>query len=227
LTIEIRRAITQDAPDILRLKLATWPSEKLKGVASISEVIQQPDHATFIAFVEGVPAGFVDGFITYSIEGLSRWEVDLLAVHPDFRGKGIAAQLVELSTGAGREMGAKSARGLVEIENIASQRTFARCGYELDNQVRALHISSELVEGAYPLPENAHLINVNTINYQGVWLEGQFSENAFWAGQAHRTQQGWDLTGAVIPSNEPTAIETAQVTGFILIGEYQWWTRGL
>lgn len=57
--------------------------------------------------------------MTYTLEGLARWEVDLLAVHPDFRGKGIAAQLVSPITKTGKARGANFARGLVEVENMA------------------------------------------------------------------------------------------------------------
>lgn len=228
MNIEIRQAVPADAPHILNIKQAVWPSESPKGWAYIAEVIALLDHATHLAFVEGTPAGFVDGFMTYTPAGLPRWEVDLLAVHPDFRGKGIAAQLVALSTETGRVHGANFARGLVETENIASQRTFARCDYTLENQYHALMVGSELLIDILILPpENALLTPVQTINYRGIWVEGAYQKNSFLAGQVLCTQYAWDLTGAVIPTSDITALQIAQELEFTLVGHYQWWKRSL
>lgn len=228
MNIEIRQAAPADAPSISAIKQAVWPSESPKNQAYIADVIALPDHATHLAFVEGTPAGFVDGFMTYTLEGLPRWEVDLLAVHPDFRGKGIAAQLVALSTETGKARGANFARGLVEIENIASQRTFARCGYTLEDEHHALMVGSELLIDVLILPpENTLLTAVQTINYRGIWIEGAYQKNSFLAGQVLCTQHAWDLTGAVIPNSDTTALQIAQELEFTLIGHYQWWKRSL
>lgn len=228
MNIEIRLALPTDTSHIFAIKQAVWPSESPKNQAHIADVIALPDHATHLAFVEGTPAGFVDGFMTYTPEGLPRWEVDLLAVHPDFRGKGIAAQLVALSTETGRARGANFARGLVEIENIGSQRTFARSGYTLENQHHALMVGSELLMDILILPpENTLLTPVQTINYLGIWVEGAYQKNSFLAGQVLCTQHAWDLTGAVIPTSDITAIKIAQELEFTLVGHYQWWKRSL
>ncbi len=228
MNIEFRLAVPADAPHIFAIKQAVWPSESPKGQAYIAEVIALPDHATHLAFVDDTPAGFVDGFMTYTPEGLPRWEVDLLAVHPDFRGKGIAVRLVALSTETGQARGANFARGLVEIENTASQRTFARCAYTLENQHHALMVGSEILIDILILPpENTLLTPVQTINYCGIWVEGVYQKNSFLAGQVLCTRHAWDLTGAVIPTNDTTALQVAQELEFTLVGHYQWWKRSL
>lgn len=230
MSIEIRQAVPSDAPHILNIKHAAWSSQSLEDhdVSRIAEVIALPDHATRLALVDDTPAGFVDGFMTYTPEGLPRWEVDLLAVHPHFRGKGIAAQLVALSTEAGRARGAHFARGLVEIENIGSQRTFACCAYTLENQYHALMVGSEILIDILILPpENTLLTPVQTINYRGIWVEGEYQKNSFLAGQVLCTQHAWDLTGAVIPTSDTAALQIAQELDFTFVGYYQWWKRSL
>ncbi len=230
MSIEIRQAVPTDAPHIFAIRQAVWPSESPKDQAldSIAEVIALPDHATFLAWADDMPAGFVDGFMTYTLEGLARWEVDLLAVHPDFRGKGIAAQLVALCTETGKARGANFARGLVEVENIASQHTFARCGYTLEDEHHALMVGSEILIDVLVLPpENTLLTPVQTITYRGIWVEGNYEKNIFLAGQILCTQHAWGLVGAVIPTSDIAALIIAQELGFNLVGHYQWWKRGL
>lgn len=234
MSIEIHQAMPTDAPHILNIQQAVWPTDGADGqaVSRIAEVVAQPDHATHLAFWGDTPAGFVDGFMTHTPEGLPRWEVDLLAVHPSFRAKGIAAKLVMLSAETGYGRGAKFARGLVEIENIGSQRTFAHCGFRLEPEACALYVSDEIIlknvpTKPRPLPLNPSCIGVRTLNYDGVWVENDITPVTLLAAIALQSQESYQLTGAVIPLADKDAIKAAELTGFTLVGHYQWWKRGL
>jgi len=191
----------------------------------IAIVLRDPAHITLIAVLDGQALGFVDGFLTFAANGTSRWEIDLLAVHPRSQGQGMATRLVEASTDAGRKASARLARGLVGVENIPSQRTFARCGYTLEPELQALYISSTSAKA--PVPEAAHLIPVSTLNYVGAWVEGTLSPESFAAGQAIHAQNNWDVVGAVIPLSEPASIWAAQAAGYTLVGYYRWWQLDL
>ncbi|MBI5930240.1 MAG: GNAT family N-acetyltransferase [Chloroflexi bacterium] len=230
MSIEIRQAVPTDAPHIFSIKQAVWPSETSEdqAVSYIADIIALPNHAIRLAFIENVPVGFIDGFMTHTLDGLPRWEVDLLAVHPNFRGRAVAAHLVALSGESGRIRGAKFARGLVEINNTASQQVFAKCGYDLDDQIHVLYVGpGRLTDGLVPNPENTLLTPVQTINYRGIWIEGDYNKAGFLAGQALCNEHRWDLAGAVIPTNHIIGVQTAQELGFTLVGHYQWWKRGL
>jgi GNAT superfamily N-acetyltransferase len=223
--IAIRDALLEDAPAIRAIKDVVWPDDATSE-GYIVKVMAQSDHHTTLALVDNVPAGWVSGFMTAARDGQCRWEVDLLAVHPEFRGQGIAPRLIEVSVQAGRARGAEVARALIHVENRASQGAFARCGFALSEPTCGLYISADAPSTP---PEHAsrddlHLISVCTLNYRGVWLEGALDAAGFRLAQAVRTRYGWDVAGAVIVHSAALVTEAAQSCGYDLVGDYAWWT---
>jgi GNAT superfamily N-acetyltransferase len=218
----IRPAGAGDVMGLIAVKAAVWPQEKTLPEYVIA-LLDQPERITLVAEVAGVVAGFVDGFLTLSNIGVRRWEVDLLAVQPNYQGRGIATDLVAASTQAGWEMGASLARALIAVENIASQRTFAHCGYVLDPTLRGIWVASQGDGQAVSVPEKLHLIPVHTLNYRGVWLEGQLTPAGFAAANTVRTRYGWDVSGAVIALADTAIIQAATAADYGLVGHYQFW----
>ncbi len=216
-TVEIRAATTDDASAIALLKSLTWPDED-SDAAQIARSIREPGHATFVATSAGASVGFVDGFSTLSSAGVHRWDVDLLAVHPHYRGQGLGARLVRANTAAGCQRGATCVRSLIHVENVASQRTFARCAYQLDDTLCNLYVlPGASVKPGAQLPPDSHLIPVNTFNYRGLWLEtGGCGAGALLNGD-------WDLLGAVIPAGQVENERLAKAAGLERVGQYQWW----
>ncbi len=188
------------------------------------ESVSKSNHVTLLETSgDGALIGFVDGFSTASSEGVCRWEVDLLGVHPDHRGRGVAQRLIRASVAAGRELGAATARALVKLDNAASRAAFLRCGFAPDETVCDLYVSDQAAAGRVSAPEDAYLIPVSTLTYGGVWVEGVQSAEALRAAQRARTRYGWDFAGAVIPVRTLAMAET----GYALVGEYRWLRLGL
>ncbi len=224
LTILVRRAVENDVEGIVTVKQAVWPQEAVNP-DYVAANVRNSEHTTLVAVQASKVVGFVDGFMTLSAAGIQRWEVDLLAVHPAYRGQGIAARLVVANTDAGKAVGAVGARALIGAENTASQRTFVRCGYIKSFGMYALYVGAG---SAQTLPAcDAHLIPVSTMNYVGVWVEGALSASSFVAARALGAHRQWDIAGVVIPTNSYGSIQAAQEAGYSLVGYYVWWLLDL
>lgn len=221
MSIAIREANAADVAGIIKVKQAVWPDAE-NDADLIGKIVADAGHVTQVSVVDGVIAGFVDGFMTRG----TRWELDLIAVHPDFQCQGLAGTLMQANTDAGRERGAMQARGLVEVNNVGSQKTFARCGYVLEEMLCGLYVvGREQAETSAAKTDDENLIWVETLNYCGVWVEQAWTEDRFAAGMALCKQFNGDVVGAVIPLENGDAVRVVERLGCELVGEYQWWRR--
>lgn len=223
---DIKRVLADDAHAIKAVKDTVWPDDATSE-AYIRQIIAQPDHAIHLAKTNGVPSGLVEGFLTLSSEGVCRWEVDLLAVHPDFRKQGIATRLIQTCVQAGLEMGAEQFRALIHVENIASQQSFLRNGFHRGGDPSVLCISAETITNPIALRalDGLHLIPVATLNYRGVWLEGQIETDGLRLAQAVCTHHKWDVAGAVISQHHQDIISAAESCGYFVVGQYERWFK--
>ncbi len=250
--VDLRLAAGADAPTIARLIQVVWP-EEAPAADRIARLLDIPGRATCLAVAGATVVGLTDGFATRSQAGVLRWEVDLLAVHPDYRGQGLGARLVALSTEAERARGVTLARGLVAIANQASQRTFDRCGYQVEpdplhllvagpfqgvNSIPVVGAGSNpiiIAEPALTIPHegsrlfspSAHLIPVDTLTYRGGWLEGTVTAPALVAARAEAASRQWERVGTLVPAAEDALIDLARLAGYVAIDVYQWWVRDL
>lgn len=217
------RQITQsDAPKLAQLIRATGLDDN-PDPERIARVSLESNHVTLIeTAADGELIGFVDAFSTVAQDGTSRWEVDLLGVHPNYWGKGIARSLVREVAKVGRETGMTQARALVKISNDASAMAFQRCGFTPFGSLCDLVVSDAPVSDQLSAPADAHLISVATLTYSGLWVEGNQSSEALRCAQSVRVRYGWDVAGAVIPEDD--YIEGA---GYQSAGKYRWLTLTL
>ena len=213
------RKITQtDAPKIAQLLRVTGLDHN-PDAERIARVSLESNHVTLVeTTAEGTLIGFVDAFSTAAQDGTLRWEVDLLGVHPAHRGRGLARTLVSAAVDAGIRAHAYPTRALVKIDNMASLKAFQASGFTLDPAIYDLYISSDDAHGELTSPADTHLISVATLTYSGVWIEGNYSVDAFHAAKAVRTHYGWDIAGAVLPEGLSTAAEV----DYQWIGKYHW-----
>ncbi|MBZ0294986.1 MAG: GNAT family N-acetyltransferase [Anaerolineae bacterium] len=223
MTVDIIRANQNHAEALSTLMRSVWADISLDP-AYIHSLLAQPDRATYLAVEGGQLIGFVDGFMTQISSQEPRWEVDLLGVHPDYRGRGMATALVKKSTQFGKQAGAHSGRCLIAAGNTGSEKAFAHSGYQSAAEAGWLYVFSE--DQAPPVMEQAiglRLIPVQTLNYRGLWIEDVFSPACLAAGAAERIQRQVDVAGAVIPESSGDSIAAAEKLGFKLVGQYRYW----
>jgi len=225
LCADLRPATTDDAPALADLIRCVWPEED-PALSTIVGALGAPDHATYVAIVDGRVMGMCDGFLTLDADGCRRWEVDLVAVHPDQRGRGLGARLIAASSAAGQARGAAYARGLIAVANAPSQRAFQRNGYQADPVVRELYICRALAGEELDLPAGVSLVPVHTLTYRGGWIEGQVTEQALRAAQTIGAARGWDCVGILLAADDDLR-RTAAALGFAWVGAYRWWRRAL
>lgn len=225
----IRQATLEDVPQLVHLKQAVWQDEG-STAALIETALATPTHQAFVALVDDHAAGFVSCFMTESLAGEWRWEIDLLAVHADFRQRGLATRLVAEAADAGQKAGATTARALIAVDNIGSQRCFAQNGFRVDGAALSLFVSGYQPDDVVSqrkakVPDDAHLVYVNTFNYRGIWVEGLLSLPALVAAQAECAVRTLDVVGALILDEDEHSATIARENGFECVGPFQQWRR--
>jgi len=220
---DIRPASAADAPALAQVKQLTWPEEEIR-LSQVENVLADAAHEVYVADVQGEVLGFVDGFATRAANRDLRWEIDLLAVHPDWRGRQLGQKMILACLKAGKERGAAFARALIQVENRASQISFERCGFMCQPALLEL-FTAPPKEGLFS-PETAggHLLLVNTINYFGLWLEEDQRESSLRAARAASWQHKCDFVGALVIQADLSDNEKMNELGFTKVGNYQWWT---
>ena len=83
-TVTVRRAKPEDADDIVSLHRNTWPQDAIDEEA-VRRLLDKGTHVAYVAVEASEVIGYADGFATFDSQGTRRWELDLLAVHPDIR----------------------------------------------------------------------------------------------------------------------------------------------
>jgi hypothetical protein len=220
----IRPAVQDDSTGIAQVHSLIWPEEMIDP-NKISAVLADKNHAAFVATAGEKIAGFVDGFLTQSAEGQTRWEVDLLGVVPTARSHHLGRNLVTASLQAATTFKVQVARALIRTDNLASQSVFLGCGFKMDPRIYNLYTTTRRFgKRRIPLPEDSHLVPVCTFHYRGWWLEGQPGAEAFRAARS-ALSEGMELVGTLIPLDEKDCRRVVVTAGYDFIGPYHWWSR--
>ncbi len=221
--IHIRQATPDDAAGIATVKQFAWPDEAV-DVAQIAQAIAHTQHVTHVVVHNANIIGFVDGFVTRNPAALLRWEVDVLAMHPAYRGRGYGVRLVQHSTQAGYRRGAHLVRCLIRVDNVASQQTFTRCTYRQDPQVRTIYVASPERRGTafHTFVQGWAAIPVITVTYTGWWLEAtpQTQENRTFPCLRDLNQ---GVVGVVLGHEDKKSQHEAQFADFTALGQFHEW----
>jgi len=94
--------------------------------------------------------GFVIAFPVSSLQG-AWWEIDLLAVHPDRRGRGLGRQLIQTAAAGGESLAGRS-RAVVATDNRRSTRAFAGAGFQAEPSTCTLMIRRFDEQAPWPQP---------------------------------------------------------------------------
>lgn len=244
-TIEIRPACPEDGAAICKVYRAAWPEEEIQEEQVVS-TLQDSSHAASVALRGKEMVGFVDGFRTVSRTGRYRWEVDLLAVIPSARNRQVAGRLVETNLRqvlkmypkdcAAQETGAPLyfTRALIHIDNTASKRVFARCGFS--NSIAELHLfttrrpllNPNIAACRSRFPSEAWLVGVQTFTYGGWWLEQGIAQGftpAMLQSARAALVERPGLLGVLIAAEDLSSRQAAIEAGYSFVGAYTWWQR--
>lgn len=118
-----------DAEGLLDVERATF-DESPYAVTEVQTMLTRGPQRAWLALDEDRTIGFVVAFATNSLAGPC-WEIDLLAVHPDWAGRGVATSLIRAAAAHGARS-APRARAAVAIDNAGSARAFTRAGFRRD-----------------------------------------------------------------------------------------------
>lgn len=167
-----------DAEGLLAVERATFDEspyspEEIRAMLSRGPGGQQ----AWLALDGDRVAGFVVAFATHGLLGPS-WEIDLLAVHPDATGRGLATRLIRAAATHGARLAGR-ARAVVAAENQRSARAFLRAGFRAEGRPCRLLIHRPGTQGAppWPGPEVAVRPAASLSEVEG-WLPGPAAPGA-------------------------------------------------
>jgi ribosomal protein S18 acetylase RimI-like enzyme len=115
-----------DAEGLLAVERATL-EESPYSPEQVQTMLADGSQRAWLAVAEDRAVGFVIGFVTHGLAG-AQWEIDLLAVHPDWTGQGLAKRLIGAASAFGAGL-AQRARAVVAVDNTVSRRVFERVGF--------------------------------------------------------------------------------------------------
>lgn len=221
---DIREASVADAEAIHNLLQESWGESLLFDV--FHEHIASPTHQIRVAVESGEVVGFVSAFLVPRRP--VRWEVDLILVRAESRGCGIGTTLIKQTLADGVRFGAGLAKASIRVDNVPSQRAFSKAGFTADSEVRHLLLWDPLASETLPdIPQNVHLIPVNTLLYQGVWIEGDLApavQHVVIQVARGLASQGECLnTGMFTPARLKATFAPDLLAAATDFGQYHWW----
>ena len=171
--LNIRFARSEDAQAIHLILQEVWGDSLLFDV--FRHHISSPKHQVFVAVYTDEIVGFLSAFLVS--KPTPSWEIDILAVHPQWQGMGIGTSLVAEALTYGSNLGVDWATASIRVDNKASQRTFSKTGFTTDEKVLNLFTWGPLdCTPDNHVPDTIHFIQVDTLTYRGMWIDG-FSES--------------------------------------------------
>ena len=224
MSIRIIPAEPNHAPQIATVIRLSFEEES--NAQTIASIIKAGIHHTWVAIVDDTVVGFVDGFLTKDIGKVSRAELDLLAVHPDYQGQGIGKQLILMFTQSSAIQSADYIRTLIRFDNTPMQHAISQYGYMSDTKPHTLYIGVSQADEV-DLPEHSHTVAVSTFTYSGVWLEGNISEKAIYHAQNQRDEKALEIVGTVVDKAAIETISLLQQHQFEAVNDYHWWFNAL
>ena len=124
-----------DAEGLLGVEKATF-DESPYTATQVQAMLGSNAQRAWLAIDGDQVIGFVAAFATHGLRGAC-WEIDLLAVHPDWTRRGLATRLLGAAAAHGASVAGR-ARAVVSTENFGSGRVFARAGFQRSERCELL-----------------------------------------------------------------------------------------
>ena len=227
---KIRAARAGAKEGISRVLHDVWEESLLEDV--FEAYTESDDRLVLVSEDGGQVEGFSSAFLTPA--PVSCWEVDLVAVLPNSRGKGVGSDLIRGTvSGAPREK-AEIARASVRVDNCASQGAFERVGFSTDMIERTLLLWDPVIgcDESFYHPGVA-LVPVDTLTYRGLWIEvrehesdGSMIRAAINACRSRIAKEGRLNTGALVSDSQQIRLHPELRDGREH-GRYHRWTMML
>jgi ribosomal protein S18 acetylase RimI-like enzyme len=144
-----------DVMGLLEVERATF-NESPYGAEGVRAMLSTGPQQAWLAIAGDKVVGFVIAFPTHGLSGV-RWEIDVLAVHPDCSGRGLGTRLIRMAAAHGVGV-AHRARAVVATDNPASARAFTRAGFRKSRGAYNLLIYR--TQGLSPRPAVARGVTV-------------------------------------------------------------------
>jgi len=220
--IEIRRATIQDIDAIAEIIKLVF--DDIVDTERVRQLLTLSHNYIYVAMQSDVVVGFVENFVTISQDKQIRLELDLLAVHPDARGQGIGKKLIEVSIDLAKQLNVFCLRALIATENGVMQQACKRMNLTPSHNEFGLYVGA-LQQVLYPIKEtpNAHLIQVETLTYKVVWLEGDITALALDNAYLIATENQYDILGAVVDKVNNQTVELLTDRQFTFINDNRRW----
>lgn len=149
--IKERIATLEDISTLLEIEQSAFPRERWASETSLRSRLQLVDSATWLAYVDGIRAGFSNGFpigdlstqedldppdsILYSRNSLV-WLLRNVAVHSSLQRHGVGKRLIQLQIQAARNYGSKYFR-FTATENLTSY--YSKQGFRMIQAAEVFH----------------------------------------------------------------------------------------
>jgi N-acetylglutamate synthase-like GNAT family acetyltransferase len=208
-----------------------WQQDVLPDV--VRAQIEHDASALWVAEQNDDALGLVSAFLTVAGDGRRRWEVDLIAVKPVSRGRGLGTRLIRRVCKDSRARTASLTRALIRVENVPSQKAFESAGFATDGRDHELFLWPPETGGdARPYAGPVDLLPIDTLTYRGLWLEGLTSVSAEEQRRAVKAarsivfEENRANAGAVIPADEVHRLAPDLRDEARMHGEYRWFEKG-
>lgn len=228
--VHIRPATPDDVPGLAAIIQEVWQMEI--DPAYCRQLLASKNH-----FVEVVAMGedivaFVASFITTAPGNIKRWEVDLIAVTTSQQNSKLGQKLLTVNWEVAQQHQVNFARGLIGVNNIASQKAFIAAGYSTTGEIYNMYLwSPRPDEAILPARGVVNVQPVETLTYRGLWLEGLDSpllnqeqrEATITGARAQAAREGRANCSTLLPAT--ASLPNGSLDQATLYGQYQWWRR--